>query len=104
MFSRKDQNYHIVFDERGNALIANTTMKVRELVAEHLFYGWQPTELAHQHDYLSLGQIYAALSYYYDHQSEIDQQIKADLAFGSELSKRLGQSLLSRKLQQGDPS
>jgi uncharacterized protein (DUF433 family) len=91
---------HIVLDESGNALIGETTMKVRELVAEHLFYGWQPLELARNHDYLTLSQIYAALAYYHEHQAEVDAQIKADLADVAELRRLAGESLLARKLRQ----
>jgi len=65
----------ITFDERGRPLIAGTTMKVIELVAEHLAYGWSPEELKYQHPYLSMGQVYAALTYYWNHQQEIDQEI-----------------------------
>jgi uncharacterized protein (DUF433 family)/antitoxin component of MazEF toxin-antitoxin module len=65
----------IAFDERGRPVIAGTTMKVIELVVEHLAYGWSPEELKYQHPYLSLGQVYAALTYYWNHQQEMDQEI-----------------------------
>src|ERR1700735_1656436 len=99
MVSSGSEYKHIVVDAQGNALISETTMKVRELVAEHLFYGWQPLELAQNHDYLTLSQVYAALAYYYEHQAEVDAQIKADLAAVEELRKRFGESLLERKLK-----
>jgi len=65
----------ITFDERGRPLIAGTTMKVIELVSEHLAYGWGPEELQYQHPYLSMEQVHAALSYYQAHRQEIDQEI-----------------------------
>lgn len=91
---------HIVLNERGDAVIGETNMKVRELVAEHLFYGWQPLELARYHEYLTLSQVYAALAYYHEHQAEVDAQIKADLAYSDQVRKQAGQSLLERKLRQ----
>ena len=66
----------ITFDDRGRPIIVGTTMKVIELVTEHLAYGWSPEELKYQHPYLSMGQVYAALTYYWNHQQEMDQEIE----------------------------
>jgi len=38
-------------------------------------YGWSPEETHFQHPHLSLAQIHGALTYYYEHQSELDSQI-----------------------------
>ncbi len=66
---------HIVVDEKGNPIISGSNMKVIELVLEKLAYGWSPEELYFQHPHLTLGQIYSALAYYWDHQEEIDEDI-----------------------------
>jgi len=66
---------HIVLDPRGVARIAGTTMKVVELVAARAAYGWSPEELHFQFPHLSLGQIHSALAYYWDHQTDMDQDI-----------------------------
>ncbi len=66
---------HIVIDDEGIPCIAGTTMKVVELVLDQIAYGWSAEELHFQHPYLSLGQIYSALAYYWDHKTEIDQDI-----------------------------
>lgn len=66
---------HIVIDDEGIPCIADTTMKVVELVLDQIAYGWSAEELHFQHPYLSLGQIYSALAYYWDHKTEIDQDI-----------------------------
>jgi hypothetical protein len=39
-------------------------------------HGSSPEEISFQHPHLSLAQIHAALSYYYDHQQEIDAYIE----------------------------
>jgi uncharacterized protein (DUF433 family)/virulence-associated protein VagC len=65
----------IVFNERNTPIIGGTTMKVIELVAEHLAYGWSPEELQYQHPYLTMGQVYAGLSYYWNHKAEIDAEL-----------------------------
>jgi len=38
-------------------------------------WGWSPETIHNEYPYLSLAQIYAAFSYYYDHQPEIDAEI-----------------------------
>lgn len=66
---------HIQLTQGGVPLIAGTTMKVVELVMAQMAYGWSPEELHFQHPYLSLGQIHAALAYYWDHQGALDADI-----------------------------
>ena len=67
---------HVVLDDHGVPLIAGTTTKVVELVVEKMAYGWSPEEFHLQHPYLSLGQIYSAFAYYWDHVDEINQDIQ----------------------------
>lgn len=66
----------ISLDERGIAYIANTKMKVRQIVIEKNVWGLTAEEIQQGHEHLSLSQIYAALAYYYDHQNEIDTEIE----------------------------
>jgi len=54
-------------------------MKVKELAVERLAYGWGPEELHFQHPYLTLGQIHAALAYYWDNAQAFDREIAAEL-------------------------
>lgn len=72
----KTEYPHVVLDERGVPVIEGTTMKIVELVAVRLAYGWSPEELHFQYPHLSPGQIHAALAYYWDHASELDQDIE----------------------------
>lgn len=104
MVSHPSEFKYILIDESGVALIADTTLKVRELVAEHLFYGWGPTDLAQNHGSLSLKHVYAALAYYYEHQQKIDDQIKDDLRYVEESRQLAGASLIERKLHQQQAS
>lgn len=67
---------HILLDEDHVPMIAGTTMKVIELVLDHLAYGWSPEELHFQHPYLTMGQIHSALAFYWDHKAELDQDIE----------------------------
>ena len=67
---------HIHFDHRGVAWIDDTNVKVIEVVLDKTAYGFSPEEIHFQYPDLSLAQIHAALSYYYDHQAEIDAEIE----------------------------
>jgi len=79
---------HVVLDEKGVPRIEGTSMKVIELIAERLAYGWSPEELHFQHPYLSLGQIHAALAYYWDHTDKLDREIAERLKKVKELHKK----------------
>lgn len=69
---------HIRTDDRGVAFIEGTGIKVKQLVLLHRGWGWPPEEIQRQMPHLSLGQVYAAFAYYYDHQSQIDAEIEED--------------------------
>ena len=78
---------HIVLDESRVPLIAGTTMKVVELVTSQQAYGWSAEELAVQFPYLTLGQIYSALAYYWDHKAELDADMARRLAYADEMRR-----------------
>ena len=66
---------HIQIDDKGVAWIDNTRVKVIEVILDKLAHGSSPEELHFQYPHLSLAQIHAALTYYYDHQMELDADI-----------------------------
>lgn len=76
---------HILLDDNDQPTLAGSTMKVKELVAERLAWGWSAEELLVNHPDLTLGSIYSALAYYADHQQEIDAAIEADLDLSDKL-------------------
>jgi uncharacterized protein (DUF433 family) len=92
---------HIVLDAQGQAVIAGTGMKVKQLVAEHLNWGWSPEELHFQHSQLTLGEVYSALAYYWDHRTEIDQAIQSDVEYVRDLRANTPDSPLMMRLRQG---
>src|SRR5438034_10204524 len=70
---------HIRRDERGVAWIADANTKVIEIAMDQVAYGWDAEEIHAAHPHLSLAQIHAALSYYYDHKTEFDAQMQQQL-------------------------
>ena len=101
MSSMKTKYEHIVL-ENGVPVIADTTMKVIELVVERMAYGWSPEELHFQHPHLSLGQIHSALAYYWDHTSKLDQDLEHRLQFIEQARQVSRPSPLLAKLKSKD--
>jgi len=79
MLDQKTRYEHIILDKEKIPMIAGTSMKVIELVLDKTAYGWSPEELQFQHPQLTLGQIYSALAYYWDHKEELDGDIERRL-------------------------
>lgn len=90
---------HIYLDEKGRAWIDDTNIKVIEVVLDKLAYGWSPEEIHEQHSHLSLAQIHAALSYYYDHQSEIDAEMEQQDKEIEALMEKAEDSPLKKRLR-----
>ena len=90
---------HIILDEAHVPMIAGTTMKVIELVLDHLAYGWSPEELHFQHPDLTLGQIHSALAYYWDHKAALDQDIERRLQVVDQLQQTMPSTSLAERLK-----
>jgi uncharacterized protein (DUF433 family) len=99
LLSAETRYDHIMLNEAGIPMIAGTDVKVLELVLERTAYGWSPEELHYQHPFLSLGQIYSALAYYYDHQQEIDEDIEQRLQRVDQIQRQKGPSPLAARLK-----
>jgi uncharacterized protein (DUF433 family) len=90
---------HILLNEDRVPMIAGTTMKVIELVLDHLAYGWSPEELHFQHPHLTMGQIHSALAYYWDHKAELDQDIDRRLQFVDQRQQTTKPNPLAERLK-----
>ena len=91
---------HVALDEAEVPIITGTTMKVVELVLEQRAYGWSPEEMLYQHPYLTLGQIYSALAYYWDHQDALDADIEKRFEHVERLSKERSPTPFDIRLKQ----
>ena len=72
----------------GKPRIAEHRITVQHIVIWHERMGLSADEIASDHG-LTLAEVYAALTYYYDHRQEIDKAILADELYVSELRKRI---------------
>ena len=71
----------------GKPHVAGRGITVQNIVIWHERLGKSADEISTEHD-LSLAEVYAALSYYFDHRDEIDGQIEADDEFISALREQ----------------
>ncbi len=88
----------IELDGEGVAWIGGTKVKVAEIVLDKIAYGWSPEEIHFQHPHLSMAQIHAALTYYYENQGRIDEQIKRRLEEADKLAAQVSDANLRDKL------
>jgi uncharacterized protein (DUF433 family) len=52
--------------------------RVALIVADYLWRGWSAEEIARQYPYLTLSEIHAAMTYYFDHRDEIEEELAAE--------------------------
>ena len=66
----------------GEPHIAGHRIRIRDITAARDRGGYTPEEIAaNVYPHLTLAEVYAALAYYEDHRSEIDQQTEAESHF-----------------------
>jgi len=76
----------------GKPRIAGHRITVQDIVIWHERMGLSADEIASDRG-LTLADVYAALTYYYDHRQEIDEAILADESYIVELRKRINSKL-----------
>ncbi len=69
---------HIRLDNRGIAFVGETRLKVEHVVGAKNHWGMTPERIQEGYDFLTLGQVYAALAYYYDHKEEMDAYMQRE--------------------------
>lgn len=88
----------IELDDRGVAWIAGTKVKVVEVVLDKIAYGSSPEEIHFQHPGLSLAQIHGALTWYYENQARMDEQIRRGLAESDKMAAQVSDPEFRRRL------
>jgi len=95
---------HITIDNQGVARFGKTRYKVLHLAGEHYHYGWSGEEILRQHPDLRPVEVYAALTYFYDHFDEMVAQlnVQAEAADALTATQPLTrEDLLARKKDVG---
>ena len=68
-------------------MIRGTRFPVRSVVVYVLRHGVTPEEMVRDWPHLTLGQVYGALAFYYDHKAEIDADLDANEALFEQARK-----------------
>ncbi|MGD2182499.1 DUF433 domain-containing protein [Lusitaniella coriacea] len=90
---------YIQLDERNVPIIAETTMKVVELITSVKAYGWTPEQLHENYPHVSMSKIYSALAYYWDYKQELDRDMERRYQFAKKLRREAGESPVAKKLR-----
>jgi uncharacterized protein (DUF433 family) len=91
---------HIEFSPDGVAMVSGTTTKVIEIVQDHLAHHWHAEDIHRQYPHLSLAEIHAALTYYYDHQQVIEEEIDRRQRRAAEIKGRRADDTIRERLRQ----
>src|SRR3990167_9368042 len=71
---------HLAITADGDVRIGGSRYKVIHLAGEHYHHGWTVEELIRQHPDLRPEEVYAALTYFYDHFDELVAQMESSAA------------------------
>jgi uncharacterized protein (DUF433 family) len=86
----------------GKPCIAGTRIRVWDIYVLHERLGKTPDEILADYPELSPADVHAALAYYFDHQQEIDAEMKAADDFVEQLKAITGPGPLAEKLSRRD--
>ncbi|MEA2734213.1 MAG: hypothetical protein QOE14_664 [Humisphaera sp.] len=53
-------------------------IRVVHIVMDYLAHGWSVEEICRQHPHLLPAEVHAAMAYYFDHQDQLDAEIRSE--------------------------
>ncbi|MBI2649866.1 DUF433 domain-containing protein [Candidatus Woesearchaeota archaeon] len=85
----------IIKDEimSGSARIAGTRIRVRDIVEKYVVLSYSPEDISEAFN-LPLAAVYDALSYYYEHSGEVQEEIRKDKEFVEKFRKEFKHEIL----------
>jgi uncharacterized protein (DUF433 family) len=86
-------------DSQGRIKIKGTRLRLSMLIEARTAHDWSPEEIHFQYPVLSLAQVYSALSYYYAHAEEIEEEIVHE---HQETEKRKQELIARGAFQEGE--
>jgi uncharacterized protein (DUF433 family) len=84
---------------QDRAYIAGTRIRVQDIYVDSEVLGKSPEEIVVGLPHLTLAQIHAALAYYFDHRTEILDELRQDEQFVALMKQRTGPGPLETKLR-----
>ena len=96
---------HLAVDDQGAVRIAGSRYKLVHLAAEHYQLGWSAEEILRQHPDLRPEEVYAALTYFYDHYDEVVKTIAegSQRAEAARVQARFSRAELLQRKADGEP-
>ena len=85
-------------DGQDRAYIAATRVRVQDVYAYAELQGLSSDEIVQQLPHLTLGQVHAALSYFFDHREQILNELREDEQFVAAMRARTGPGPLEQHL------
>ena len=82
----------------GRACLAGHRVRVLDIAIWHEQMGFCPDDIVSEIPSITLADVHAALAYYYDHRTEIQQEIREEREQAEEI-RRVHASLLEAKLK-----
>lgn len=79
---------HITMNDRDVPCIDGTRHRVIDIAADHVAYGYSAEQIVEQYPDLTPAQVHAALTYYYDHQVEMDTALVNSYERAEQLRKQ----------------
>lgn len=77
----------------GSPRIAGTRIRVRDIVEKHIVLGYSPEDISEAFD-ISLAAVHEALSYYYEHTEDVQEEIRKDKEFVEKFRKEFKHEIL----------
>jgi hypothetical protein len=92
--------YPHILEETGQSARLERWPRVRvaQIVMDHVAHSWTADDIARQYPHLSLSEIHSALAYYFDHQDQIDTEIREELHRANEGAAAARRSPLAIRL------
>jgi uncharacterized protein (DUF433 family) len=84
---------------QDRAYIEGTRVRVQDVAVMAEYHGRTPDQIVDALPHLTLGQVHAALSYYFDHRADIQRELREDEDFVAQVRAVSGTSILEQKLK-----
>ncbi len=92
---------HIVKNEGNPARLKNNPrVRVAQIVMDYHKYGWSAEQFCEHYPHLRPAEVHAALTFYYDHQRELDDEIQAELDEVAKMEAQGHKSPIAQKLKE----
>jgi uncharacterized protein (DUF433 family) len=74
-------------------------IRVAQIVMDYLYQGWSPDEICNQYPHLKPAEVHSAMTYYFDHQIEIEKEIEDEVKLVEEWRKNTPPSRVMVRLR-----